>query len=76
MAIRLCRNPLRIIKGELKIIESVSVVFLMPFMYVSFLREEEFRGEEFDEIYETKSEMFIKSKIVQWVFIVLVRIRR
>jgi hypothetical protein len=42
-------------------------------MYLSFLREEEFSPEEFDEVFASRAEQVIKSKIVQWVVVALCR---
>lgn len=47
LVVRLHRNPLKILKGEMKIIEGLSIKFLLPFMYMNFLREEEFSEEQF-----------------------------
>jgi hypothetical protein len=40
MVVGLHANPIKIMKGELKIIEGLVVKFLLPFMYINFLREE------------------------------------
>lgn len=74
LAVRLHRNPLRIVKAELKVIENLSLTFLFPCMYLSFLREEEFSAEEFDEVFASRAEQVIKSKIVQWVLGALCRV--
>jgi hypothetical protein len=42
LVVKLHRNPLKIMKAEVKIVEGLAVRFLLPFMYWNFLREEAF----------------------------------
>lgn len=42
LAVRLHSNPLKVIKAELKVIEVIDITFLLPAIYLNFLREEEF----------------------------------
>ena len=47
LVVKLHRNPLKILKGQVKIVEGLVITFLTPFMYYNFLREEDFSSEQF-----------------------------
>jgi hypothetical protein len=39
LAIRLHANPLKVIKAEARVIESIDIRFYLPLLYLNFLRE-------------------------------------
>lgn len=39
LVVKLHRNPIKILKGQVKIVQGLVINFLLPFMYYNFLRE-------------------------------------